>query len=386
MRVTIATRIFAPEPAAAAFRLTALANALAESGASVTVLTGRIRGDSTPGLDDRVLVRRAPVLRDRAGFVRGYLQYLSFDIPLAFRLLLGRRPDVVVAEPPPMTGAVAAIAGRIRRVPVVYYAGDVWSDALGSTTVPRVLVTMVSALERAVLSAAARVIAVSDGVAASVTAHAPSAQVEVVRNGVDTEVFRPDGARADSPPYVIYAGTTSEWQGAEIFIHALRLLRQRGSRLRLVYLGQGSAWESLRDLAARSGLLEDVQFVATVPPEQAADWLRGARAALVSLRPGQGYDFAIPTKIYAGLACGTPVVFAGAREAAAAELIRASGLGTSVPFDAEEVAAAVDSLASGPRDEQRAVELSDWVRVSASLARSGADAATIVRGAAIPRP
>src|SRR3546814_10831501 len=38
-----------------------------------------------------ILVRRARVLRDAAGYVRGYLQYMSFDIPLAVRLLLARR-------------------------------------------------------------------------------------------------------------------------------------------------------------------------------------------------------------------------------------------------------------------------------------------------------
>ena len=67
MRVIIATRIYAPEPGAAAQRLTALAAHLADQGHDVEVLTARVpkalRGTERehPG----VRVRRAQVLRDR---------------------------------------------------------------------------------------------------------------------------------------------------------------------------------------------------------------------------------------------------------------------------------------------------------------------------------
>lgn len=89
MRVTIASRIFAPEPAAASFRLAALAAALADAGHDVTVLTSRLpRGMVEAAPDARLTIRRAPVLRDRTGAVRGYVPYLSFDIPLFFRLLV----------------------------------------------------------------------------------------------------------------------------------------------------------------------------------------------------------------------------------------------------------------------------------------------------------
>src|SRR5690625_1410599 len=96
LHVVVATRIFAPEPAAASLRLGALVRALADAGHRVTVLTTTAPGRYVP--PPGVRVRRWPVLRDRDGYVRGYLQYLSFDVPLALRLLLTRRPDAVVVE------------------------------------------------------------------------------------------------------------------------------------------------------------------------------------------------------------------------------------------------------------------------------------------------
>ena len=129
MRVVLASRLFVPEVAAAAFRLRALTDALAGAGHEVTVLTTRAPEAAGPPPETGARVLRRPVLRDRSGSVRGYLQYASFDVPLAFRLLL-RRMDAVVCEPPPSTGVVVAAVCALRRVPFFYYAADIWSDAL----------------------------------------------------------------------------------------------------------------------------------------------------------------------------------------------------------------------------------------------------------------
>ena len=89
-RVLIASRLFAPEVSAGAFRLRALAQGFLRRGSRVRVLT-----TTTPPTAPRTAVgepgltiSRFPVLRDRGGNVRGYVQYLSFDIPLFFRTAL----------------------------------------------------------------------------------------------------------------------------------------------------------------------------------------------------------------------------------------------------------------------------------------------------------
>ena len=108
-------------------------------------------------------MRRFPVLRDRDGYVRGYLQYLSFDLPLAVRLLVEPRPDIVVCEPPPTTGAVVLAICALRRVPYVYYAADVWSDASLAAGAPRAVVRLLSRVEGTVVRRAAGVITADIG-------------------------------------------------------------------------------------------------------------------------------------------------------------------------------------------------------------------------------
>lgn len=376
MRVVLASRLFAPEVAAAAFRLRALTTALTDAGHRVTVLTTRAPEGAGPPLETVARVRRWPVLRDRGGNVRGYAQYASFDIPLAGRLLV-RRADVVVCEPPPSSGVVVAAVCAVRRIPFHYYAADVWSDALVASGAPGPVVAVMRALERATLRRAAGVLAVSDGVAERVVAlGARPERVEVVSNGIDTDVFSPavDGSAADDP-VLVYTGTMSEWQGADVFVRAMPEVLRRVPAARLVFLGQGSAERDLRELAGRLAP-HAIEFRGVVPPVEAARALRAARAALVSIVPGRGYDFARPTKIYAATACGTPVLFAGAGDAAA--LVRDNDLGVVADHDPAKVADQMVAMLTGATADP--AHLVAWTEENASLRSTGRRAARWVTG------
>lgn len=374
-KVVIASRLFTPEVGAAAFRLRALADGLVSEGADVVVLTS-----TPPSLTgnelDSVPVRRWPVLRDVGGNVRGYVQYLSFDVPLFFRLLC-TRGDVVVSEPPPTTGLVVAVSSLLRRRPFVYYAADIWSEALSAMDVGGPVQKILRAVEGWVLRRAKAVLAVSDAVAAQVeTFGVPRARIEVVGNGIDTKEFRPDGPVTANgvDPYFVYTGTMSEWQGAGIFIEALSRLPE-GIGIR--FFGQGSDEPALRELADRL-VPGRVHFGGVVPAKEASGWIRSAAAALVSIKPGQGYDFAKPTKIYAAAACGTPVLFAGMGEGA--KIVEEGSLGMASEFTPDAVAAAMvriledDSVGGLQSREQRVA----WVEANASLAAAGKLAAAVV--------
>ena len=276
MLVTLATRTFTPEPTAAALRLGALVQALVSGGDRVRVLTSRLapavardaaRADEPcPGLVD---VRRAPVLRDRTGAVRGYVSYLSFDVPLIARLLAGPRPDVVVSEPPPTTGAAVRLACALRRVPYVYYCADVVSDAAALAGVPRPVVRAVAALESFALRGARRVVAVSDGVARRAR-DLGARDVVVVPNGVRVPeavaAGTPEGFPACAGPVFVYAGTVAHWLAPEVFIDAFERARGQLGDARLVFVGQGSGWE---DLVERARRLVGVELKPAVSAEDA---------------------------------------------------------------------------------------------------------------------
>ncbi|MHA7142266.1 glycosyltransferase family 4 protein [Arthrobacter sp. Sr33] len=376
LRVLVATRIYAPETGAAAFRLAAMVKALEGRGHRVTVLTTSAPGSrkSSP------TVRRWPVLRDKSGAVRGYVQYASFDIPLFFRLLTAPAFDLIVVEPPPTTGVVVRIAAALRRRPFVYFAADVSSVAAEGIGVSPAVVRVLRAVERWTLSGARRILTVSEGVSTAVASLiGPSDRIINVGTGVDTEQFTSDGPTGtDKGRYFVYAGTMSEIQGAGVFVDGFIAIAKEFPDVRLVMLGQGVEGDALRERAQAAAA--PIEFRGNVDGGQVSAALRGSVAGLASVRPSRGYDFAFATKALVSLSCGTPVIYAGVGPLK--DIIADEGLGVSVEWDAAEVAAAMRAALTWPQDPAERQRISQWVEENYSLTGVGAKAAAVIEAAA----
>lgn len=343
MRVAIASRIFAPEPSAASFRLSALADSFACAGDAVEVLTVKTARNSPKREDSqrRYKVKRFPVLRDKHGYVRGYIQYLSFDLPLFFRVLFGQKRDLIVVEPPPTTGFFVRIAAAIRRTPYAYYAADIWSDAVaGTDAAPGLIARVLRGVEKFALRGAAVVFSVSEGVTNRLQEIGLDSQnIVTIGNGVDLDAFPIEGeVQQTDGPYFVYAGTASEVHGARIFVDAFQEFHKDYPETRLVFIGQGTEREAISEVAATMPEGAVVELPRQ-EPSVVAEWLRGAIVSLASSRPGQGYDFGFPTKMYASVAVGTPVIFAGLGPAI--DFLRTGDAGWAVEYDEGEVVAAM---------------------------------------------
>lgn len=386
--VLLASRLFVPEVSAGAFRLGAFARGAARAGAEVTVITTSPPTHAPAAADPGGMsISRWPVMRDRGGNVRGYVQYASFDLPLFLRILF-RRFDVALAESPPTTGLVVALACTLRRRPFAYYAADVWTDGVIAMGASRPIVSIMRALERAVLGRSRCTLSVSEEVTERlVLLGADRSSVVTVGNGIDTDVFSIDVEPAASDRrYFVYTGTMSEWQRPDIFVRAFAQIAQEHPDVDLRFFGQGAVEHELRGIADRL-VPGRVRFGGVVSPQDSARWIRGAVAALVSIAPGIGYDFARPTKTYAAAACGTPVLFAGAETGGS--LVRDAGLGEAVDFTPEEVAGAMRRLlvahtAAGSQELQSA--RAAWARETVSLSAVGERAAAAVLGVLAGRP
>lgn len=380
-KLCVTSRIFLPEASAASFRLGAVCAAAVENNWLVRVLTTKFAGVGTQK-EGNMVISRFPALRDRSGYLRGYLPYMSFDFPLFFRLLFTHRPDVALVEPPPTTGVVARMVCSGRRIPYVWYAADIWSDATEAASASKLIVNVVRRMERFSLRGASAVVAVSEGVADRAK-ELGAKNVTVVPNGIDTDMYDPGMAPASSVeladmgitlPYVIYAGTASEWQKAEVFAEALLGSPDLADKLQMVFVGNGSSWRHLEELqeTARTKFGRDVLVL--LDQREAADivpLLRGAKAALVSIAPDIGYNFAYPTKVLAALAAGIPVIYAGVGPARTD--ITSNGFGFTVPFKKNEIVKALRAVADGSfgwgkKDGERAAH---WVNENRSLRATG---------------
>ncbi|GAA2929395.1 glycosyltransferase family 4 protein [Microbacterium luteolum] len=368
LRVTIVSRIYRPEPSAASMFLGSVADELTAEGHAVRVLTARLPGrQKRPSSAEDV--RDFPVVRDKQGYLRGYIPYLSFDIPLAFRLLFTPRPDVVFMEPPPTTGVVVRIICALRRIPYVYDAADIWSDAAHQATGSSLVIRVLRGMERFGMNGARRLVTISQGVVDRVQALGVRRPIVVTGFGADTSAFASDAA-APVERLFVYAGSYSPWHGAEALADAFAIFSREHPGYILRFIGNGSERDLIAARADELGIGRSVEFVDAVPAEELAPHLHAAVASLATLRPGTSYEYAFTTKAYSSLAAGCPVIFAGPGPTAQfiSEANRAVRAGVACAHDAGQIAAAMTLMATDPLSTEERSALARWTAEEHSLA------------------
>ncbi|UYN82576.1 MAG: glycosyltransferase [Microcella sp.] len=368
MRVVIATRIFGPEVSAASGILRTWAEEFRDRGFEVAVLTARPpRGaviDDPPGID----IRRAPVKRDRQQYVRGYVSYMSFDIPLAFRLLFSRRADLYIVEPPPTTVAVVRVIAWLRRTPYVVRAADYWSEAAELVTSNRFVLGTLRRIEAWGLQGAKRLFAAHDPLIARFRELGITTPAVPIGFGADTAHFRYSGQEPADPPLFIYAGTHSEWHGAGIFVDAMRAVVNRHARARLEYYGNGEDRDDMQARAAELGIADSVAFHPPIPPAELATILARATCSVASLAPVAANEYALATKVYSSLAAGCPVVFTGVGPTIEFLDHATYPAGVAVTYEPSAVAEAMIAAMDAPLAPPDRAELARWSSERFSLA------------------
>lgn len=381
MRVTIVSRIYRPEPSAASLYLGAVADELLADGHEVDVITAAPpKGMSAGTTGERV--RTFPVLRDAKGYVRGYLPYMSFDIPLAFRLLFSRRPNVVFMEPPPTTGVVVRVVCALRRIRYVYDAADIWSDASQLEEVSPLVIRLLRGFESFALRGAAHVVTVSQGVVERTRVLGVTGPVTVTGFGADTSEF-PFAEPRDEKLFV-YAGSYSPYHGADILVDAFAQLLSTHPGHRLRFIGNGSEQPRVRERAAALGISDSIEYLEPIPPSELLAHLGASVASLATIKPGTIYEYSYASKAFSSLSAGCPVLFAGPGPTidllrSANESVRA---GEVSAYDAGAIADAMRRLADSPATRAQRQELSAFTARTHSMAAVARRVVTILRDTA----
>jgi glycosyltransferase involved in cell wall biosynthesis len=369
MRVVIATRIFGPEVSAASAILRTWAEEFRDRGCEVTVLTARPpRGaviDDPTGIE----IRRARVKRDKQQYVRGYLSYLSFDVPLAFRLLFSRKADLYVVEPPPTTVAVVRVIGALRRTPYVVRAADYWTEAAELVTANKLIIGTLKRLEAWGLRGAKMLFAAHEPLMQRFREVGIDTPAVPIGFGADTKDFRYDEQPPAQPPVFVYAGTHSEWHGAGIFVEAMPAVLERHPGARLEFYGNGEERATMLARARELGVETAVEFHGPIPPAALSPILAGATASVASLAPVAPNEYALATKVYSSLAAGCPVIFTGVGPTI--EFLGDAGhprAGVAVPYDVDATAAAMIAAADAPVQPSERAALARWSSEEFSLA------------------
>lgn len=155
---------------------------------------------------------------------------------------------------------------------------------------------------------AARVIVVTDGLRRWAETESGHKRIQLITNGANTDVFRPDGLLPDfREPYVVFVGGITAWHGIDVMIDAVSH-PDWPKHYKLVIVGDGREAERFHHYAGHLDPL--IMWLGRLPQEQAAIWLRGASAALSITQDRTGHlsTGVAPLKLFEAMASGVPVI------------------------------------------------------------------------------
>jgi colanic acid biosynthesis glycosyl transferase WcaI len=380
MRIIILNQFFHPDHSATSQLMTELAESLVERGVEVTALAGRGRYNGGQRLAPRdehrgVRIERAwaTSFGKRSTFGR-ISDYLSFYLGSFWKLFRLPRHDLVMAlTTPPLIGLVALVVGRLRGMRVMMLVQDVYPDiavALGTLSASNPVTRILDWIGRQTLRRSDRIVVLSrcmrDRIAAKV-GEACLSRIDVIHNWADGSDIRPL-VEGENNPFseeqdlsglfvVLFSGNLGLVNEFATVLEAARLLRERRDIL-FLFIGDGAKTTEIEQFSQRHNLT-NVRLLPYQPRARLRYSLAAGDALLVTLAAGLA-GLSVPSKAYAAMAAGRPLVFVGDPRSEIAGIIEENSCGAVIPAGvSDRLAAVILELES---DRQRANNLGEGAR------------------------
>ncbi|MEM8769428.1 MAG: glycosyltransferase family 4 protein, partial [Pseudomonadota bacterium] len=130
------------------------------------------------------------------------------------------------------------------------------------------------------------------------------ARIEVIYNGIDTEIFRPEPSIARNPWQLITTASADQpLKGTQHLIPAFAGLLERFPKLRLVFIGRPKPGGDTERLIERFGVGERIRFVHGIGAEEFRHLYASSAIAVV---PSEYEGFGLPAG--EAMACAVPLV------------------------------------------------------------------------------
>ena len=363
VRILFISHYFPPEVNAPASRTHEHCRKWVDDGHDVTIITGvpnHPTGKLFGGYKNRFLqeeqvdgirvIRTWMLLTSNAGFAKRILNFILFALMSVVASFKVKNPEVVIATSPQFfCGLAGAAVAKIKRRPFILEVRDLW---------PKSIVELNQLGEGPVLSflewLERRMYHSADGIVVNTRAFVdhigqfnyPSNRIEIVYNGIDTDLFKPQPpsnelrARFDLEGRfsVGYLGTLGLAHGLRTLLEAAEALRSQPEIVFLL-IGDGAEKKKLESIV-RERKLRNVRLIGLQPREMMPAWIATTDILLVSLRDLPVFETVIPSKIFEFLAQERPVIVAARGEIRS--MTEASNVALTI--DPEDPGALVDAI------------------------------------------
>ena len=292
------------------FRTRAILKAQAAMGLEVRGLTGLRHTEAGPEHEtvDELDFVRTPGKRHGPPVLREWLEVGAFAGALD-RLCAEWRPDLLHAHSPAICGEAALRVARKRGIPLVYEIRAFWEDAAvgnGTGTEGSLKYRMIRALENRVVSGAAAVVTICEGLRSDLTLRGVDpAKLSIMPNGVDLELFGSpvprdpvlaEQFRLFEGPTMAFIGSFYDYEGIDDLIAAMPALIAVQPDAKLLLVGGGPMEAALRAQAEASPAADAIRFVGRVPHHEVERYYALADIMVYPRKASRLTDLVTPLK------------------------------------------------------------------------------------------
>ncbi|MCB0449760.1 MAG: glycosyltransferase family 4 protein [Confluentibacter sp.] len=371
MKLLFLTDNFPPEVNAPATRTYEHCKEWANHGVEVTVITcapnfpkGKVFGGYKNKLYQQEIVEGIKVIRvwtyisENKGFVKRILDYVSFMLS-AFIVGLFLKTDVIIATSPQF---FTAIAGRWlsfwKRKPWVMEVRDLWPESISAVGAMNrsLALRFFEYLEHAMYKRANKIVVVTDSFKEIIATkhHISKKKIEVIKNGINTELFKPveknqsllNKLGLNNKTIVGYIGTHGMAHALDFVLKAAKNIKNE--QIHFLFLGDGAKRDELIQLKD-SLKLDNVTMLPSVDKKAVADYISIIDIALVNLKKSDTFKHVLPSKIFEMCAMHKPILLGV--EGEAKQLIENYDLGeTFQPENEEDFRFKINKMVQNPKN------------------------------------
>jgi len=165
------------------------------------------------------------------------------------------------------------------------------------------------------MEAADMVISINEGLREyTIQMGADPDRTEVIRAGVDLDIFNPDDREAirakygiqDDETVLFFMGWLYEFSGLKEV--ALALAKNRDSKIKLLILGKGDLWDTLQEIRHEHRLEDQIIMESWVPYPEVPKYIMAADICILPAYKNEIMMNIVPIKMYEYMAAGKPVL------------------------------------------------------------------------------
>lgn len=242
---------------------------------------------------------------------RGEYRYMLECVEYYRRVFDIEAPNIVHVRSTYLIALPAMIAAHQLGIPVVYEVSGLWElvfEGRGDTG----RANRIKRMEDLTVSCADRVVTMNKSMASLLQRRNPSVStIGLVPNAVDCSKATQISPLTDERNYeyqVGYIGSMVDYEGLDILLQAISILRAQGFEIKAKIVGDGAERKSLTAMSKNLGLSDLVDFVGRVPASEAMAQFENVNVIVLPRKSTPATECVTPLKPFEAMAVGRPLI------------------------------------------------------------------------------